>query len=499
MANGGLFDQVGGGFHRYATDVGWKVPHFEKMLYNQAHLTRLYVRAYALTGELRWRKAAERVLAFVAREMTSAEGAFYSALDAETEAEEGKYYLWTEDELAAALGEDLPLFMEVYGLAPMPEGEAGVLYVERMPEEVAEDKALGVEELYAHLDDMRSVLLKARSQRAYPLLDDKSIAAWNGLMIAAYARAYEVLGNEQYRRAAERAAEFVWQKMRREDGGLWRVQRTGVARHAGYLDDYAFVAHGLLALHQATEDARWLVAARALVEQMLTRFWDEADGGFFFSEADGHLIVRSKSAQDSALPSGNAVAVHALLDLAAATGEGRYRELAERALRTFGGMMRAQPGGFVHMVAAAERVQGGREAGATLAAAPSDSLVLLHVQLVERALGRLHIEAQLDIRAGWHIGANPARSDFAQPTSLTINADWPLKEVQIKYPPGRPLVFAALGETLSVYDGRVVLNAEIGRDAGASGELRLLVQYQACNDVSCLPPAELVYTHRLTK
>ncbi len=495
MAHGGITDQVGGGVHRYATDAGWKVPHFEKMLYSQAQLTQLYVRAYALTGQERWRRAAAQILSFVEREMTAKEGAFYSALDAETEGEEGRYYIWTEPEIMEVLGDDAALFMEVYALAPMPEGEAGVLCIENAPSEVAAEIGLPVDELYAHLDAMREVLYKARSARSYPLVDDKTIAAWNGMMIGAYAYAYEVLKEPAYRLAAERAAEFILQHMRRSDGSLLRVQRAGQAQYDGYLDDYAFLTEGLLALYRATGNTRWLDESRALADQMLTRFWDGETGGFFFSQSAADLIVRSKSAEDGALPSGNAVAVHALLDLAQATNEMRYEQLAQRTLYVFGGMMRAQPEAFVHMVAAVERLEGPRRVAATAAVATTnDSIVNMQVQRTASKNERAGIIINLHIREGWHINAQPARGDFIKPTALTLNADAALINLALDYPPGRVLFFPALDETLAVYSGRVALAAHWQKNPTAHGALRLLVQYQACDDSRCLPPAELRYS-----
>jgi len=493
MAHGGITDQVGGGFHRYATDAGWKVPHFEKMLYSQAQLTQLYVRAYAITGQERWRRAAAQILSFVEREMTAKEGAFYSALDAETEGEEGRYYTWTEDQLGDVLGDDIGLFMDVYALAPMPEGEAGVLYIENSPREVAVELDLDTAELYAHLDAMRTALYKARRARIYPLVDDKAIAAWNGMMIGAYAYAYEVLKEPTYRSAAERAALFVLEHMRRSDGGLLRVERAGQAQYDGYLDDYAFMVDGLLALYQATGTTRWLDEAQALADQMLARFWDDEIGGFFFSQSAADLIVRSKSAQDGALPSGNAIAVHALFDLAQATGEARYEQLARRTLYVFGGMMRAQPEAFVHMVAAVERL--GDTAGVDTAneSVATDSIVAMHVRRTSIQHGRSGIAVNLQIRDGWHINAHPARGDFIIPTSLTLNADAALTDVQLRYPPSQTLFFPALNETLAVYSGQVALTAHWKKTPTAQGALRLLVQYQACDDRRCLPPAELRY------
>lgn len=486
LAAGGIYDQIGGGFHRYATDAEWRVPHFEKMLYNQAHLARLYLRAYELTGDARWRWVAEDIFRFVAREMTGPDGAFYSALDAETEAEEGKYYLWTARDLDRVLGREAASFWNVYGLAPMPEGEGGVLYAKPPLNELGERLTLG-----------RQRVLAARAERPYPLLDDKVLAAWNGMMIEAYARGFAVLGDPRYRRAAERAANFALENLRRADGGLWRVHRLGTSRQVAYLDDYAFLAHGLTALHRATGEGRWLQAARELSAEMVARFWDQAAGGFFFTEADNALIVRSKFAQDSALPSGNAVAAHALLDLAELTGQASYRRRVAQILAAFGGAMRAQPTASVHLAVAAERHLQTALPAAAWADTPADSLVSMRVELsVQRPVAGEEFAAavHLAIRPGWHINANPASGDLLIPTSLTLNADWPLDFARVRYPTGHSRAFPALGETLAVYEEQVALGADLSLPpaaAGTAGYVRFLVQYQACDETRCLPPAEL--------
>ena len=494
MAAGGIYDQIGGGFHRYATDAEWQVPHFEKMLYNQAHLSQLYLRAYELTGDDRWRWVAEDIFRFVAREMTGPEGAFYSALDAETEAEEGKYYLWTAGDLENVLGREAELFWGVYGLAPMPEGEGSVLYVET---------SFADAELRTQMAPVRQRVLAARAERPYPLLDDKVLTAWNGMMIEAYARGFAVLGDPAYRRTAERAADFALKHLRREEGGLWRVHRLGVSQQAAYLNDYAFLARGLTALYRATDEARWLQAARELSAEMVARFWDEEVGGFFFTEASNALIVRSKFAQDSALPSGNAVAAHALLDLAELTGQAHYLSRAAQILSAFGGAMWAQPSASVHLAAAVERHLQTSLSATALENAQADSLVSMRVELPAQqpvAGEAFAVAVHLDIRPGWHINANPASGDLLIPTSLTLNADWPLDFARVRYPTGRSQAFPALAETLSVYEDQVALWADLSLPksaAGTVGDVRFLVQYQACDETRCLPPTELSWSVRV--
>ena len=515
MARGGIHDQVGGGFHRYAVDAEWRVPHFEKMLYSQAHLARLYARGYQATGDAEWRRVAAGIFAFVAREMTAENGAFYTALDAETDGVEGAYYLWTEEEIEAVLGADSELFFELFGLEAVADGEGGAIYASRSVEEAAAELGVEPQALRERARGMRSRLAEVRAGRDRPLLDDKVLTAWNGMMIGAYAFGYEALGNEAYRRAATTGARFVLERLRRPDGGLARSWRSGEMGGKGYLEDYAWLTQGLLDLHRATGEERWLRAARELADQMVARFWDGEGGGFFFSEGGSDLLVRGKNAQDGALPAANAVAVHCLLDLAGRTGREEYLDRARQTLRAFGGMMRAQPSGFTHMVAAAERYlrefATPEEGGVALflnepaaAAARIDSLVKMRVAISTREPGsgtHLEVAAHLQIREGWHINANPTAVEWQIPTSMTLNADRQVDLLGVDYPPGTELFFASTGDTLQVYAGEVVLRGGLRLPAqaveGFVEELRLLIRYQACNSASCLPPTELVRRVRL--
>ena len=515
MAQGGIYDQVGGGFHRYSTDARWQIPHFEKMLYNQAQLARLYLRGYQITGAESWRRVAEEIFEFVRREMTSEAGAFHSALDAETEAVEGKYYLWTAKEIEEALADKARLFFEVYELTPMPDEEGGVICMKRSLEEAAGDLGVDSASLRIEIEDLRGRLLSVRSKRTYPLLDDKVLTAWNGMMIDACALGYGILQDPAYRRAAAAAAEFVLGHLRMPDGSLRRVYRLGQAKNDAYLEDYAYLSEGLFSLYRTTGEERWLKAGRDLVDQMIRRFWDEEEGGFFFAEGGADLIVRSKNVKDSALPAANAVAVHCLLDLARWTDEDIYMEKARKTLLTFGGMMRDRPSSFTHMIAAADKlIAGGGSAPepAGVDGQPSVAVVGLppapvvppedpvraRVDLsVEKPAAGQHFQVavHIEISAGWHINANPASNDMLIPTSLTLNADLPLEIVDITYPPSDPFYFAALDDTLEVYKDQVVLRADLRMKteavSGRKGELRLLLQYQACDEMRCLPPSEL--------
>ncbi len=371
MMNGGMYDHVGGGFHRYATDSRWRIPHFEKMLYNQADLARVYLLAYEVTGKDAYRAVAEDVLDFVQRDMSGAEGAFYSAVDSETGAVEGRYYLWTGEVIRKALGVDADLFLAYYGLAPMPEVVAG-----NAAESSSGDSAKGAAEgavLYirdeadaarsrSDLEKMRSELRTVRAKRRHPMVDAKVITAWNGQMIDAYAYAWLVTGNGKYLDTAARAAEFALDRPRDGEGGLRRIYLQGETRQEAFQEDYAYLARGLTRLFEATGDVRWLSEAGSLVDRMNELFWDPAAGGYYFTSDADDLIVRTRSPYDGARASGNAMAAHALLSLARVTGESRYRTRASRLFEAFAAPMREHPGRFTSMILALRnRLYGERE------------------------------------------------------------------------------------------------------------------------------------------
>ena len=355
MALGGMHDHLGGGFHRYSTDGKWHVPHFEKMLYNQAQLSKVYLRAYALTDDERFRHTAEGIFRFVEREMTGSTGGFYSALDSETDGLEGKYYLWTEQEIRDLLGAEADLFFKAYDLSPMPEGEGNVIYMPRSLKITAD--SLGVSEavLRGTLASAEALLLGARWKRERPLLDTKILTAWNGLMIDAFAYAYQVLDERRYLRISQDAAEFVLTHLRDGEGNLYRSYKDGETRYRGYQEDYAFLIRGLLGIYRASGEASHLDQAAALADRMAALFWDGERGGFFFTDGRADLIARPKSPYDSAIPSGNSVAAHALLSLGRETGRQDFLDKAQRTMQAFSGAFENNPGPFKHMALAVHR------------------------------------------------------------------------------------------------------------------------------------------------
>ncbi|HEY5520610.1 MAG TPA: thioredoxin domain-containing protein [Candidatus Limnocylindrales bacterium] len=321
MSAGGIYDHLGGGFARYATDAVWLVPHFEKMLYDNAQLTRVYTHAWQLTGEPRYRAVVEETIDFVLRELRTDDGGFAASLDADTDSVEGATYVWTKEEIDAVLGDEAAEFEAAYGVTANGNWEGRTILAR--PIGAPDD---------ARLADARWRLFEVRRARPQPDRDDKVLTAWNGLMIGALADAAAAFGRGDWADAAAAAANLLLTRARDKNGRLLRSWKDGQARHAGVLDDYANLADGLLALYGATFDERWFLTARDLAETILAHFADPAGG--FFDTADDHeaLIARPKGLQDNAVPSGGAMSAGVLLKLAALTGEQHYEEAASSAM-----------------------------------------------------------------------------------------------------------------------------------------------------------------------
>src|SRR5215218_1590342 len=344
MLAGGIYDQLGGGFARYSVDAVWLVPHFEKMLYDNALLARTYLHGWQELGHQRYRRVCEETLDWMLREMRGPEGGFYSALDADSEGEEGKFYVWTSAQIREVLGEAADPVIEHYGASEEGNFEgSNVLHLAHGPENPEP----------AGLTEARQALYEARAQRVRPGLDDKRLASWNALAIAALADAGAVLGREDYLDAARECAEFVLTRLRDPDGRLLRTYKDERAHLDAYLEDHAFLIEALLALHEASFEARWFEAAQALAETMLARFGDAERGGFY-STADDHeeLIARRKEVGDHPIPSGNSSAAMALLRLAALTGERRYEAAAEGVFALFAEPAVRHPDAFAHLLRA---------------------------------------------------------------------------------------------------------------------------------------------------
>lgn len=354
MAEGGMYDHLGGGFHRYSVDEKWLVPHFEKMLYDNALLSRVYLDAYQITKNELYRRIASETLDYVLREMHRPGGGFYSTQDADSEGEEGKYYVWELDEIKDALGDEAEAFARYYGVTESGnfEHRKNILHVSGSPEDIAAQIGINVSELQTRIGKGKAQLFGKRESRIRPGLDDKIITAWSALMISSMASGYQVLGKQEYLDAASQSAEFLLNELSR-DGMLLRIYRNKESKLNAYLDDYAFLINALMDLYESDFQMKWLLEAFRLNQILMEEFWDEKNGGFFYT-GDSHeqLIARSKSAYDSAIPSGNSVAVMNLLRLARVTGDEGLIAKAETLFKLFKEQLEQTPTGLAQMLCA---------------------------------------------------------------------------------------------------------------------------------------------------
>ena len=527
MALGGIRDHVGGGFHRYSTDAEWLVPHFEKMLYDNAQLGRAYVEAYSITGNEEYRGVAIETYEWVLREMTDARGGFYSAIDADSEGVEGKLYLWTRGEIMDVLGEgEGEFFCRVYQVeedgnfrdeVTGAKGGGNIPHLDRTIHEVAKAERVTPDELETRLKENRRKLLERRDMRVRPHLDDKTLASWNGMMIGGLAHAGSRLEEPRYTKAAERAAEFIFSDMWR-DGKLLHVYRDGESKIAGYLDDYAFLADGLLDLYEATGDDIWLRRAGMLADEIITDFRDERVGGFFFTTRDHEdLLARSKDPYDRAIPSGNAVAARVFARLARLeNGDGqtnRFIEVLGESLDVFRGPMQRSPAGTASFILAAamyfddfpeagiarRRTREEREAGDVAA----DAHVRAEPVTADVFLSRLsvspgetfHAAVRLTVDDGWHVNSHKPLQEKLVPTTITLEGAPEFMLGDVPYGEGKKVKLSFSPEPLSVYDGTVVFDVPItlSENAGhGAHDLPLVVSVQACDNSTCLAPAKLV-------
>lgn len=548
MAAGGIRDHLAGGFHRYSTDRRWLVPHFEKMLYDNAQLLLVYTEAFRATKNSTYRDTAEEICEFLLSDMLDARGGFHSALDAETNEIEGLYYVWSEDEINRALGSGAELFKQAYGVvAPSPFEHGFVLHQPQKLEQLATNVRVAPAELRLRLFDMRKSLLEVRRQRESPLKDDKVLTSWNGLTITALANAGVVFGRQKYLDAAERAMMFVLTSMRDSDGRLLRTYRAGSAKLNAYLDDYAFLVEALLELQRATTpaDNKWLNAAHRLTDDQIAMFGDDTHGGFYFTSNDHEkLLARTMNAWDSVQPSGNSVAIRNLVRLASLTGQPEYRERAQKALDHFAHRIEQNPRGTANLAIALgefldnrdyrpllQRIDqsgnsrpGGSDLTSTPATPPTpdrpatpantkptetiranpetpartrpERIAATAFLATDRlpAGGQSRIAVVLTVAEDWHINANPASPDFLIPTTVTMKSKSGTSLKNVQYPEGEELKLKGTTGVYRVYDGKVTIIGDLVVPADAAGStesFELQIRYQACNDEQCERPQTL--------
>ncbi len=498
MALGGIRDHLGGGFHRYATDRRWFVPHFEKMLYDNAQLARSYTDAFAVTGDDRYRRVAADIFEWVRREMTGPGGGFHAALDADSEGGEGLFYLWKKSEIVDILGDrDGPLFCEVYGVVAAGNyreeatGERNGLnipYRRRPLDKIARDRGETPAAFEQRVEAMRQKLLARRAERGRPHTDDKILAAWNGLMISSLARAGNILGRPDLTAAAEKAAGFVLENMVR-DGTLLRSWRAGTGGGPAYLDDYAFMAEGLLDLYETTGRTQWLKRSASLADAIIEDFAAGDAGGFFLTSGKhGALIGRVMDPTDGAVPAGNAIAASVLVRLAAHTNTETYRNAAGTTLRSFAGLMQTSPAATASLLVAT---------GQYLEAAGSSGTAVVtvepHIAAPRGAAGEMvTLATTVTIRPGWHINAAAPGGDRG-PVELRVDAGKDVTPGETVFPDAKEVPLSFSDEPPAVYSGTITLTTplEIAPDAAPGPRtVAVTVAARACNQTECIAPAE---------
>ncbi len=488
MAKGGIRDHVGGGFHRYSIDNEWLVPHFEKMLYNQAHLARAYLEAYEITGKDLYRRVSEQTLDYALRDMRDEAGAFWSATDADSEGEEGRFFIWSPAEIIEAVGEDAQFVIRHFGVTEAGNFEgANILFLAELPEEQATKQGMSAQQYLDKLTGAVELLRVAREQREKPYLDDKIITAWNAMMITTLASSWTVLQDERYLNAARLAAEYLWtHAWHEEEGRLYRILRNGRTGEVGKLRDYAYLAEAMLAVHEVTHDSKWLDRAQVLVDIMTERFWDFEQGGFFSSAKDDTqgLIARQKDRFDEALPSGNSVAARSLAMLFRRTGQQIYARQVEQLFQAFAAEVVLFPTSFGYGLKALEEYQGGLIGRAEFAAS-GNAIVTVHS--VDRATEKVRAMIDLTLAEDWHVQSDRPSVEnlFATQVSSASQA-WRI--AQIEYPQGDEVSLSFQDQPLSVWSGKVSIPIELEPVGEVGKMLQLDVQLQACSNEVCLLP-----------
>ncbi len=521
MAMGGIRDHLGGGFHRYSTERTWRVPHFEKMLYDQAQMLEIYTRAAKLTKDPLYLQVVDEIVGYLRREMLLECGGFCSALDAETNAIEGEYYVWSREEVEQLLSaEQQAVFLTAYGFDDPENFEHGrILYTpQRITPAAAGDTDAGRQRLLA---ESRALLLQHREQRERPFRDDKILTEWNALLIQALSVSGTLPGREADLQLAEGAADFLLRELQRDDGQLIRSWRNEVTGPVAYLDDYACLASALRELYSATGKDRWQQAAIQLTRRQVELFHDaDADVFFFTSHDHEQLLARTSSPYDSVTPSGNSLAVRNLLAL---RGEdASWEQLAREVLQRFSGTMQNAPASCSGLGLAAldlladgsaqnaHREQllplGKRYLPASLSAdesqqpgttekqkdRPVSVEILPYFNKLPRG-ARCPIAVRLKLREGWHINANPG-TEFQVPTRIEVSSKQRVRLTRVRYPQGDEQPDEAGGDPLRIYAGEVLIYGILETDeqeTAAEAELTVDVYYQACNDKVCLPPEKI--------
>ena len=506
MSRGGIYDHVGGGFHRYSTDDHWFLPHFEKMLYDNAQLITAYARGYQITAQPDYRRVVDETFDWLSREMIDAAGGFYSAIDADSEGKEGKFYVWAADEILDLLGADQSdLFIEAYGIKPKGNwqdeatGEpepTNVPYLPRPLDELAKLRGVSTEELRHALDSARQKLLAVRETRIRPHRDDKLLVSWNGLMIGALAEAGAAMNESRYLDAAGRAAQFILDTMIQPDGQLQRVYRMGQAKQPGYLDDYAYFADGLIKLHRAAKDPRWLDAARQIAGQMVQRFADIPRGGFYFTSAvHDEMILRSKNPHAGGnQPHVNGIAASVVMQIGQLDRHAEYLTLAENTVRLFAGQIAEYPMGNEELILVAIGLMDAgaleRDAGAAPMATEGQPPLYIEAFVAERDVDLITLSVRITIDPPYHI-YGPAVDDASlTATTVTLAEADGVELGDVTYPQTEPMTDPVADRDIPTYRGSIAITVRLKLTGQTPADVAamLRVHAQPCDDRACLKP-----------
>ena len=486
MARGGIYDQVGGGFSRYATDTQWLVPHFEKMLYNQSLLARAYTQSWQQSGNHNDQRVARQILDYILRDMTTSSHAFYSATDADSEGEEGLFFLWTVDQINTLLpADDATFIIKLFGMTPQGNFEGqNILNLPTSLATFAQQNEIPLANLEQRLDEIREVLRVEREKRIHPLRDDKVVTAWNGMMITALSEAGYALQEPRYTQAAIKAANFLWDSHRKQDNSLWRTSLNGNASIPASQEDYAYLAEAFLTLYDTSGESIWLDRAKLLADAMLEKFWDADEGGFFMNEASQvvPILARPKDLHDGAIPSGNSVALRVLVMLTHCLGDLSYENRARNTLGALAKSVKSYPASYSYLLLGRDDLEHGSTGSIQYAGKGA-------IRIVGAVLKEGVVTLSLTIKSGWHINSNkPLHADLIATSVAQINPEsgWRLESVD--YPKGMTKTLPFQHKPLSLYEETVSIKIQLKPVEKHQYLIPLQLNLQTCNDKHCLAP-----------
>lgn len=492
MAQGGLYDHIGGGFHRYSTDHQWKIPHFEKMLYNQAQLSQVYLLAYQMTANKLYAQTARETLDYVLQDLITDEGVFYSATDAGNQDQEGRHFLWTKKQINQSLSPKLAeLAIHLYGITEQGNfAGKNVLFLQQSLAKYAQQNDLDLAKLEFDIQLIKSKLRRIRQQRIPPFTDRKILTTWNAMMINSLAIGSDALGEEKYLNAAKKAANFIWSKLDLKTEQLWRVYLEGRSSIPANQEDYAYYAEALVKIYDVTGDKQWLDKAQFIADRMLTLFWDSKQGGLFMNVAHktDRLILRPKAIKDNEIAAGNAVAFRVFNQLATRVNNPVYAEKANQLLASFSTQLFDSPLDYGYLLLAATDFLYGEQDSVQYAAKGAVS-VRAYSNVKEK---KTNLELEITIDPNWHINAHQPIQPYLIPTSIHLSKKtkhWKLGVIDYPKPIKKQLSFQR--ETLALYEGKIKLTVPIDKISEGNHLLKIIIKLQACNDKICLPPEEL--------